>query len=89
MIEKKQKHLRGIMKALSMEVKDFIAALQFEVNELVAIMKMIIITIGKTLIVSDALECKGKSKVLELRPDTREKNVQKDKEYASAIWNKI
>ena len=79
MIEETQKQLGDAMKALDKEVKDSIATLWIEVSELAATMKVIMMAIGKTPIVSDALKCKGKEKVLEPRLNAKEKNAQKIK----------
>ena len=57
------------MKALIMKVKDFIEALQSKVNKLVATMRVIMMAMEKTPIIGDTPECKGKSKVLEPRPN--------------------
>ena len=75
MIEEAQKQLRDVMKALDAEVKDSIAALRIEGNELVATMEVIMMAMGKTPILGDTLECKRKEKVLEPNPGVGKRNA--------------
>ena len=77
------------MKALNIEVKNSIVALQSKVNELITMMKVIMMTVGKTSIVGSALKCKGKEEVLELELDARERNAQKDEEYVGYMESDV
>ena len=56
------------MKALDTKVKDFIVALWLKINKLVAMVKVIMLAMGKSL-KGGAFEYKGKTKVLELKLD--------------------
>ena len=67
-IEKAQKQLGDTIKCLDKEVKDSITALRSKVSELAATMKVMMMVMGKTLILGDAPECKGKDEVLEPKP---------------------
>ena len=60
-IEEAQKQLGDVIKALDKEVKDLIMTLQTEVSELAATMKMMM-AIGKTPILGDTSECRGKKR---------------------------
>ena len=54
---------------------------QSEVNKLATIVKVIIMSLGKSLLKSNALECKWEAKVPKPRPNAGEMNAQKTKEF--------
>ena len=62
-------------------MKDSIATPRFEVNELVAMVKVIMIGLGKSPQEGGTSERKGKEKVLKPRLDAGEKNAQKIEEF--------
>ena len=63
------------MKDLSIEVKDSVMTLQSDVNKLVAIVKVIMMALGKSLLEGGASEHKGKEKVPKPKPDVDENNA--------------
>ena len=63
------------MKAFGIAVTNYVVAIRSKVNELVAMLKVIMMAMGKTLIMGNALECKGKEKIPKLRLDVGERNA--------------
>ena len=76
------------MNTLGIEVKDSIVVLQYEINKLATTVKVIMMAMGKTFIVGDALKCKGKLKF----PKSSQmwgREMPKRMNSVLIIWNKM
>ena len=88
MIKETQKQLGDTMKALSTDVKDFMMALQSEINKLATMVKVIMMAMGKTPIMGGASNCKGKAKSSNLG-QMWDRRMSKRMRSLLTIWNNM